>query len=114
MPIYIITYDLNKEGESYNRAKGKVERAIKNIPGAHMSHCSLAHKIPSISSYPVQAHQTKLTTTWIVGTNHPDMRTVADIYAHVFSAMDPNDELLVGQLSYWTTTDNEKIRMNLK
>ena len=111
MPTYIITYDLNKEGADYSRAKEKVEHAIKNIPGAYWVSCE--HLQGTFPRGPLISHALGLTTTWIIGTDHPHMTTVHAVYAYVFLAMDENDELLVGELNHCTCTSGQKIRKNL-
>ena len=83
MPKYIITYDLNKEGDGYNKAKLQVEESIR-ILGYCVGGGGARFRQPS----------PRLTTVWIGETS----MSLQQVYDHVREAMDKDDDLFVGEL----------------
>ncbi len=75
MKTYLVTYDLNKEGAAYTKAKELVISAIKSA--GQSIHC--------------------LTTTWIVRSN---FASADQLSTHILNlkCIDSNDRLLVTQL----------------
>ena len=72
MKTYLITYDLNKEGAQYNKAKEQIEKAIKTLGDT-------IHVV---------------TTIWLVKTN----QSTDTIQKSLKNATDSNDHFLFTQL----------------
>ena len=85
MKTYLISYDLNKEGAAYTKAKEQMEKAIKSLGEA-------IHVV---------------TTTWAVKTNYPSAR-VQEILK---SSIDNNDRFIFTQVcTDWNAwLDKDKI-----
>ena len=94
MNKFIITYDLNKEGENYNKAKNEVEAAIKG----------LSNRNHSVAGIPVPAADKLTTTTWIIETTE----SLDDVYGKIRNAMDDNDELVVGEIGEYRPNPSPK------
>ena len=103
MPKYIITYDLNKEGDGYKKAQARVELAIRglvsesNITGQGSAVRRRLEPGSDIllgsASESAFRRLSPLTTVWVGETN----MSLRQVHDHVSRAVDENDDLLVGE-----------------
>ena len=102
MPKYIITYDLNKEGDGYKKAQARVELAIRELAsGSNITGQGSAVRrlepgsdiLLGSASESAFRRLSPLTTVWVGETN----MSLRQVHDHVSRAVDENDDLLVGE-----------------
>ena len=93
MPKYIITYDLNKEGD-YKAKSQVVESAIREIgrPDVSPDMSPAVRAFLTIGGF--RQPSPRLTTVWIGETS----MSLQQVYDHVREVMDKDDDLFVGEL----------------
>lgn len=72
MAVYGLSYDLNKEGANYNKAKEKLEERLKAYT-----------RIKPMRSY------------WLLSSN----KTTSQIYEHIKDCFDSNDNFIISKIT---------------